>query len=128
MPLNVSRSFLQNDGYVNKISAHITKKVADKLTGLFNTEKEIYHKYWDDINPFIKFGCLKDEKFYDKIKCQSIIKKRKMSCCSFCYAKSCLFPKSLLLLPVSCVKTIKIEKIYKNYGNCRQVLTTRDWG
>ena len=68
MPLNVSRSFLQNDGYVNKISAHITKKVADKLTGLFNTEKETYHKYWDDINPFIKFGCLKDEKFYDKVK------------------------------------------------------------
>lgn len=68
LPLNVSRSFLQNDGYVNKISAHITKKVADKLTGLFNTEKETYHKYWDDINPFIKFGCLKDEKFYDKVK------------------------------------------------------------
>ena len=68
LPLNVSRSFLQNDGYVNKISAHITKKVADKLTGLFNTEKDNYLKYWDDINPFIKFGCLKDEKFYDKVK------------------------------------------------------------
>ena len=68
LPLNVSRSFLQNDGYVNKISAHITKKVADKLTGMFNTEKENYIKYWDDINPFIKFGCLKDEKFYDKVK------------------------------------------------------------
>ena len=68
LPLNVSRSFLQNDGYVNKISAHITKKVADKLTGMFNTEKETYFKYWDDINPFIKFGCLKDEKFYDKVK------------------------------------------------------------
>ncbi len=68
LPLNVSRSFLQNDGYVNKISSHITKKVADKLTGLFNTEKEQYFKYWDDINPFVKFGCLKDEKFYDKVK------------------------------------------------------------
>lgn len=68
LPLNVSRSFLQNDGYVNKISAHITKKVADKLTGMFNTEKENYIKYWDDINPFIKFGCLKDEKFYEKVK------------------------------------------------------------
>lgn len=68
LPLNVSRSFLQNDGYVNKISAHITKKVADKLTGMFNTEKETYCKYWDDINPFVKFGCLKDEKFFDKEK------------------------------------------------------------
>lgn len=68
LPLNVSRSFLQNDGYVNKISAHITKKVADKLTGLFNIDKDNYLKYWDDINPFIKFGCLKDEKFYDKVK------------------------------------------------------------
>ena len=68
LPLNVSRSFLQNDGYVNKISTHITKKVADKLTGMFNTEKETYCKYWDDINPFVKFGCLKDEKFFDKVK------------------------------------------------------------
>ena len=68
LPLNVTRSFLQNDGYVNKISAHITKKVADKLTGMFNTEKETYCKYWDDINPFVKFGCLKDEKFFDKVK------------------------------------------------------------
>ena len=68
LPLNVSRSFLQNDGYVNKISNHITKKVADKLTGLYNTEKENYCKYWDDINPFVKYGCLKDEKFYDKVK------------------------------------------------------------
>lgn len=68
LPLNVSRSFLQNDGYVNKIAAHITKKVADKLTGMFNTDKDTYFKYWDDINPFIKFGCLKDEKFYEKVK------------------------------------------------------------
>lgn len=68
LPLNVSRSFLQNDGYVNKIASHITKKVADKLTGMFNTEKETYCKYWDDINPFVKFGCLKDEKFFDKVK------------------------------------------------------------
>ena len=68
LPLNVSRSFLQNDGYVNKIATHITKKVADKLTGMFNTEKESYCKYWDDINPFVKFGCLKDEKFFDKVK------------------------------------------------------------
>lgn len=68
LPLNVSRSFLQNDGYVNKISTHITKKVADKLTGLFNTEKDAYCKYWDDINPFVKFGCLKDEKFFEKVK------------------------------------------------------------
>ena len=68
LPLNVSRSFLQNDGYVNKISTHITKKVADKLTGLFNTEKDAYCKYWDDINPIVKFGCLKDEKFFEKVK------------------------------------------------------------
>ena len=68
LPLNVSRSFLQNDGYVNKISTHITKKGADKLTGLFNTEKDAYCKYWDDINPFVKFGCLKDEKFFEKVK------------------------------------------------------------
>ena len=74
LPLNVSRSFLQNDGYVNKISAHITKKVADKLNGLFKTERESYCSYWDDINPFVKYGCLKDDKFYDKVK-DSIIYK-----------------------------------------------------
>lgn len=68
LPLNVSRSFLQNDGYVTKISNHITKKVADKLTGLYNTDRENYDKYWDDINVFIKYGCLRDEKFYEKIK------------------------------------------------------------
>ena len=68
LPLNVSRSFLQNDGYVNKISAHITKKVADKLNGLFSTERESYCKYWDDINPFVKYGCLKDDKLFDKVK------------------------------------------------------------
>ncbi len=68
LPLNVSRSFLQNDGYVKKISSHITKKVADKLTSIYNGEKENYEKYWDDINIFIKYGCLRDEKFYDKVK------------------------------------------------------------
>ncbi len=68
LPLNVSRSFLQNDGYVKKVSAHITKKVADKLTSLYNTERENFNAYWDDINPFIKYGCLRDEKFYDRIK------------------------------------------------------------
>lgn len=68
LPLNVSRSFLQNDGYVKKLSAYITRKVADKLTGMFNTERETYQKYWDDINPFIKYGCMKDESFYDRMK------------------------------------------------------------
>ncbi len=68
LPLNVSRSFLQNDGTVKKISAHITKKVADKLTGMFNTERETYQGYWDDIAPFVKYGCMKDQKFYDKVK------------------------------------------------------------
>ncbi|MDD7445430.1 MAG: molecular chaperone HtpG [Clostridiales bacterium] len=68
LPLNVSRSFLQNDGYVKKLSADITRKVADKLTGMFNTERETYQKYWDDINPFIKYGCMKDESFYDRMK------------------------------------------------------------
>ncbi len=68
LPLNVSRSALQNDGFVKKISDYITKKVADKLSGMCKTEKESYEKYWDDINPFIKFGCLKDEKFFDKMK------------------------------------------------------------
>lgn len=68
LPLNVSRSFLQNDGYVKKIQAHITKKVADKLTGIFNKERENFNKYWDDINIFIKYGCMRDEKFYDKVK------------------------------------------------------------
>ena len=67
LPLNVSRSALQNDGFVKKISEYITKKVADKLTGMCKTEKESYEKYWDDISPFIKFGCLKDEKFCDKM-------------------------------------------------------------
>jgi len=68
LPLNVSRSFLKNDGYVNKVSSHITKKVADKLTSLFNTERENYNRYWDDINPFVKYGCLRDDKFYEKVK------------------------------------------------------------
>ena len=68
LPLNVSRSFLQNDGYVKKISAHITKKVADKLTSLFNTERKTYEGYWDDIAPFVKYGCIKDSKFYDSVK------------------------------------------------------------
>ncbi|MDF2821267.1 MAG: hypothetical protein K0R15_1708 [Clostridiales bacterium] len=68
LPLNVSRSFLQNDGFVQKISDYITKKVADKLSGMFKTERESYEKYWDDISPFIKFGYLKDEKFKKKIK------------------------------------------------------------
>lgn len=67
LPLNVSRSALQNDGFVKKISDYITKKVADKLTGMFKTDRENYEKYWDDINPFIKFGCLKDEKFAEKM-------------------------------------------------------------
>ncbi len=67
LPLNVSRSALQNDGFVKKISEYITKKVADKLIGMCKTEKESYEKYWDDISPFIKFGCLKDNKFCDKM-------------------------------------------------------------
>ena len=68
LPLNVSRSFLQNDGYVKKLSAHITRKVADKLNGLFNTEREKYQTYWDDIHPFVKYGCIKDPKFFDAVK------------------------------------------------------------
>lgn len=67
LPLNVSRSALQNDGFVKKISDYITKKVADKLSGMCKTEKETYEKYWDDISPFIKFGCLKDDKFCEKM-------------------------------------------------------------
>lgn len=68
LPLNVSRSALQNDGFVKKISDYITKKVADKLSGMFKVERENYEKFWDDICPFIKFGCLKDEKFREKMK------------------------------------------------------------
>ena len=67
LPLNVSRSALQNDGFVKKISDYITKKVADKLSGMCKTDRENYEKYWDDINPFIKFGCLKDQKFAEKM-------------------------------------------------------------
>ena len=67
LPLNVSRSALQNDGFVKKISEYITKKVADKLIGMCKTEKENYEKYWDDISPFIKYGCLKATKFCDKM-------------------------------------------------------------
>ncbi|MGN0335407.1 MAG: molecular chaperone HtpG [Lachnospiraceae bacterium] len=67
LPLNVSRSALQNDGFVKKISDYITKKVADKLSGMCKTQREDYEKYWDDINPFIKFGCIKDMKFSDKM-------------------------------------------------------------
>jgi len=68
LPLNVSRSALQNDGFVKKISEYISKKVADKLSGMYKVEREIYEKYWEDISPFIKFGCLKDDKFRDKMK------------------------------------------------------------
>ena len=68
LPLNVSRSFLQNDGYVKKLSAYITRKVADRLTGLFKTERENYQKYWDDIHPFVKYGCVRDGKFFDMVK------------------------------------------------------------
>ena len=68
LPLNVSRSALQNDGFVNKIAEYISKKVADKLSGMCKTKREDYEKYWDDISPFVKFGCLKDEKFCDKMK------------------------------------------------------------
>lgn len=67
LPLNVSRSALQNDGFVKKISDYITKKVADKLSGMFKVERENYEKYWEDISPFIKYGCLKDDKFRDKM-------------------------------------------------------------
>lgn len=68
LPLNVSRSALQNDGFVRKISDYITKKVADKLTGMYKVDRENYEKFWDDISPFVKFGCLKDDKFREKIK------------------------------------------------------------
>lgn len=68
LPLNVSRSFLQNDGYVRKLSDYITRKVAEKLLSLFKNEREQYDKYWDDIHPFIKYGCLRDHKFYDRVK------------------------------------------------------------
>ena len=68
LPLNVSRSFLQNDGYVKKMAAYITRKVADRLNSEFNNKREDYQRYWDDIHPFVKYGCLKDEKFYDRVK------------------------------------------------------------
>ena len=68
LPLNVSRSFLQNDGYVQKLSAHIIRKVSDKLTSLFETSREEYEGFWPDIGPFVKYGCLREEKFYDRMK------------------------------------------------------------
>ncbi len=74
LPLNVSRSALQNDGFVKKISDYITKKVSDKLSGMFKTDRENYEKYWDDISPFIKYGCIKDTKFGDKMKDAIIMK------------------------------------------------------
>ncbi|MDO4438960.1 MAG: molecular chaperone HtpG [Eubacteriales bacterium] len=74
LPLNVSRSALQNDGFVKKISDYITKKVSDKLSGMFKTDRENYEKYWDDISPFIKYGCIKDVKFGDKMKDAIIMK------------------------------------------------------
>lgn len=74
LPLNVSRSALQNDGFVKKISDYITKKVADKLVGMYKVNKEDYEKYWDDINPFIKYGCLRDDKFQEKMKDYCIYK------------------------------------------------------
>ena len=67
LPLNVSRSFLQNDGYVKKMAAYITRKVADRLLNEFNTRREDYQRYWDDIHPFVKYGCIRDEKFYERV-------------------------------------------------------------
>ena len=74
LPLNVSRSALQNDGFVKKISDYITKKVSDKLSGMFKTDRENYEKYWDDISPFIKYGCIRDTKFGDKMKDAIVMK------------------------------------------------------
>jgi molecular chaperone HtpG len=74
LPLNVSRSFLQNDGTVKKLSAHITKKVADKLNGLFNTERSQYEGYWEDIHPFVKYGCMRDSKFFEQVKDTLLLK------------------------------------------------------
>ena len=74
LPLNVSRSALQNDGFVKKISDYITKKVSDKLSGMFKTDRENYEKYWDDISPFVKYGCIKDSKFGDKMKAAVLMK------------------------------------------------------
>ena len=68
LPLNVSRSFLQNDGYVKKMSAYITRKVADRLVSEFTSKRETYEKYWNDIHPFVKYGCIRDDKFYDRVK------------------------------------------------------------
>ena len=77
LPLNVSRSFLQNDGYVKKLSAYITRKVADRLVSLFTTEREAYQGYWDDIHPFVKYGCMRDAKFYDQVKDTLLLKTTK---------------------------------------------------
>lgn len=77
LPLNVSRSFLQNDGYVTKMSKYITKKVADKLNGLFKKERKEYEKFWDDISQFIKYGCLREKEFYDKVKDSLLFKTTK---------------------------------------------------
>lgn len=77
LPLNVSRSFLQNDGYVKKLSAYITRKVADRLVSLFTTERETYQGYWDDIHPFVKYGCMRDPKFYDQVKDSLLFKTTK---------------------------------------------------
>ncbi|MFV0440314.1 MAG: molecular chaperone HtpG [Lachnospirales bacterium] len=77
LPLNVSRSFLQNDGYVTKMSDYITKKVADKLKSIFKSEREQYNKYWDDINQFIKYGCIRDSKFYEKMEDYLVFKSTK---------------------------------------------------
>ncbi|MDL2207007.1 molecular chaperone HtpG [Eubacteriales bacterium OttesenSCG-928-N13] len=74
LPLNVSRSFLQNDGYVKKMSAYITRKVADRLVNEFTNKREEYQRYWDDIHPFIKYGCLKDAKFYERVKAALLFK------------------------------------------------------
>ncbi|MEA4832749.1 MAG: molecular chaperone HtpG [Oscillospiraceae bacterium] len=74
LPLNVSRSYLQNSGYVSKVSAHITKKISDKLNSLFNTQRADYEKFWDDIKPFVEYGCMRDGKFYDKTKDAVIFK------------------------------------------------------
>ena len=74
LPLNVSRSFLQNDGYVKKMAAYITRKVADRLMSEFNTKREDYQRYWDDIHPFVKYGCIKDNKFYERVKAAILYK------------------------------------------------------
>lgn len=119
LPLNVSRSFLQNDETVRKLSAYITRKVADKLIGIFDKDREKFEEYWKDINPFVKYGCMKDEKFFDKVKKVLLFKNEDGSMMTFDELKEATADKDgQVYYATDSKRQAAAIKLFKNKGNC----------